>query len=65
MCTITVTEKDIGKRVTFRSPRMWNSAKATRVIRGIGSRGGPIVYFGGYTDFCVRPHEVIEILEKE
>ena len=63
MCVIT--EKDIGKRVVFRALCRWNTAKATRIIRGVSPSNGPVVHFGGYTDFCVRPYEVIEILEKK
>ena len=61
MCTIT--EKDIGKRVVFRSLCRWNSAKATRIIKGINEWDGPTVRFGGCSDFYVKPYEVIEIIE--
>ena len=62
---VKTTKKDIGKRVVFRSLCRWNSAKATRIIKEISKFGGPIVRFGGYANFVVRPHEVIEIIEQE
>lgn len=62
---ITVTREDIGKRVEFRALCYWNSAKATRIIKDVTKAGGPIVRFGGFGNFYVRPHEVIEIFEKE
>ena len=64
-------KKDIGKRVVFRALCRWNTAKATRIIKGISSSdrgrygGGPIVRFGGYANFYVGPHEVIEVLEEK
>ena len=63
MCTIT--KVDIGKRVVFRSLCRWNTAKATRIIRAVSPKNGPVVRFGGYADFTVRPYEVIEIIERE
>jgi len=60
-----ITEKDIGKWVEFRALCRWNSAKAIRKIRGISPRNGPVVSFGGYKDFTVHPHEVIEVFKQK
>lgn len=62
---ITVTKEDIGKRVEFRALCYWNSAKATRIIKGVSKEGGLTVRFGGFDHFYVRPHEIIEIFKKE
>jgi hypothetical protein len=55
------TKKDIGLKVTFRSPTRWSNQKATRIIRDVREDGGVEVVFGGWWRFSVREHEIIEI----
>jgi hypothetical protein len=59
-----VTERDIGKRVTFKAATRWSFAKATRIIRKVHSNGNIEVRFGGWDAFIVRPHEIIEVHEE-
>jgi len=59
-----ITKKDIGKRVTFRSPRKWSNDKATRIITNVTERGWICVNFEGCRPFYVYPHEVIELHEE-
>ena len=61
MSEIKVTEKDIGRRITFRAVCVWDSGKVTRTIRGTDRRGHALVQFGGWKDFAVRPHEILSI----
>lgn len=53
----------VGKKMTFRSPTRWSNQKATRVIRRIDWLGRPCVKFGGWDDFIVHEHEIIDIEE--
>ena len=55
------TKKDIGRKVEFRALTRWTGAKQTRIIKSVRENGGVTVRFGGYSDFGVRPHEIIEI----
>lgn len=52
---------DIGKYVKFRSLTRWNSVTATRKIRDVTDNGYIVVYFGGWDNFKIRPHEIQEI----
>ena len=51
----------IGKSITFRSPTRWSDCKAKRLIRSIDGIGRPCVKFGGWGDFAIHEHEVIDI----
>lgn len=51
----------VGKIVTFKAITRWSGSKATRQIRGVRADGAVLVRFGGWTDFIVRPNEIISI----
>lgn len=51
----------IGDRIKFKSLARWNSKAAVRVVNGFDA-GRPMVRFGGYPEFIVRPDEVIEVV---
>jgi len=56
-----VKKEDIGKKVTFRAATRWGNDKATRVIKNVNAQGNAEVRFGGWGNFIVRPHEIIEV----
>jgi len=48
--------------VTFRAITRWSGReKHERKLRGFDSVGRPLVYFGGWSDFVLRPREVVEL----
>lgn len=57
------TKNDIGRRVIFRAATRWTGAKQDRIIKSVLENGGVTVRFGGYSDFRVRPDEIIKIYE--
>ena len=56
-----VLKSDIGKRITFKAVTRWSCSKATRVIQGITLNGRPEVRYGGWSNFVIRPEEIIKI----
>jgi len=49
--------------VTFRAVTRWSGReKNKRKLRGFDSEGRPLVYFGGWSDFVLRPREVVELV---
>lgn len=58
-----LTKKDIGKKVGFKSLTRWNSGKAIRKIKDIRKDGCPLVRFGGWSEFAIRPNEIIRIFK--
>lgn len=46
--------------VTFRAITRWSGReKNVRKLRGFDSEGRPLVYFGGWDEFVLRPREVV------
>lgn len=52
---------EVGDRITFRSPTRWADRTVTRVVKAIQA-DHPVVRYGGYGEFIVRPHEVREVI---
>lgn len=49
--------------VTFRAVTRWSGReKNKRKLRGFDYEGRPLVYFGGWSDFVLRPREVLELV---
>lgn len=51
----------IGDRIQFRAITRWSGVATWRKVNGFDSRGWPTVVFGGWRDFIVRPHEVLQV----
>lgn len=50
----------IGDKVTFKLTACnWPARRTTLVIRKVLVDGGVEVYHQGFTDFRIRPHEII------
>ncbi len=71
MTVVTLTEarelleadRTVRILVTFRAITRWSGReKNTRKLRGFDSVGRPLVYFGGWSDFVLRPREVQELV---
>jgi hypothetical protein len=52
----------IGDRIKFRAATRWSDKAVIRKIVAIGDDGKPEVRFGGWSNFVVRPHEVIAVV---
>jgi len=53
---------DIGDRIKFRAATRWGDRKVWRKVNGFhGSEDKPTVRFGGWPEFVVRHHEIVEI----
>lgn len=52
-----------GDYITFKAATRWSSgnAKVRRKVVSIYYNGYPCVRFGGWSDFVVRPNEIIEV----
>ena len=49
--------------VTVRAVTRWSGReKNKRKLRGFDDEGRPLVYFGGWSDFVLRPREVVELV---
>ena len=61
-----------GDRITFRSPTRWGTGWViTRVVRGFYRNAdapalgrSPTVRYGGYDDFVVLAHEIVEVVQR-
>ena len=53
----------IGDRIRFRAVTRWSDRPAIRVIRGFDRYNRPLVRFGGWSDFIVERHEIIERIQ--
>ena len=71
MTVVTLTEaralfkadRAVRILVTFRAVTRWSGReKNERKLRGFDSEGRPLVYFGGWSDFVLRPREVVEFV---
>lgn len=49
-----------GDRIKFRAATRWSDAAVWRKVVGMDG-DSPLVRFGGYSEFLVHPHEVIDI----
>lgn len=54
------TQIEPGDRIRFRAATRWSEAAVWRKVVGMDG-DSPLVRFGGYSEFLVHPHEVIEV----
>lgn len=63
---LIVEDPSVWILVTFRAVTRWSGReKNERKLRGFDSEGRPLVYFGGWSDFVLRPSEVVEFRIRE
>jgi len=51
----------VGDWLTFKAATRSDYRKARRKITGIDEMGRPMVGYAGWTDFVVRPDEIIKV----
>ena len=52
----------IGDKIKFKAATVWGDKPATRIIRGFSpGHNFPMVKYGGWDNFIVRPSEISEI----
>lgn len=56
---MTKRKMKIGDLLTFKAATRYSFAKATRKIKGFDAYGRPLVKYAGWTEFIVRPDEII------
>lgn len=54
----------IGDTIIFKACTRYSFKKATRIVNGF-MYGNPTVRYAGYSDFMVKPSEIIQIITKE
>lgn len=60
--TITLTDADVGKRLTFRAATLYAGApKLARKIKAVRPSGAAVVRCHGYGDFYVFPREFLDL----
>lgn len=56
---MTKRKMQIGDLLTFKAATRYSFAKATRKIKGFDHLGRPLVKYAGWSEFIVRPSEII------
>lgn len=51
----------IGDRIRFRAVTAWSGATVWRKVVGLAWDGVPLVRYGGWAEFRVRPHEILDV----
>lgn len=51
----------VGDRIRFLAITRWSDRPALRKVRAIDHQGRPLVRFGGWDNFIVERHEVLDI----
>lgn len=51
----------IGDSLTFKAATRYSYKKATRKIVSIDHYGRPCVRYGGWSEFIVRPNEILSV----
>lgn len=53
---------EVGDRITFKACTRYSNNKVTRKVNGFwGSTDSPTVRYEGWSDFAVKPSEIIEV----
>lgn len=55
----------VGDRIKFRSWTRYGTKTAVRIVHKVDEHFAYVSYFGINKGFCVKPHEIIEVVKDE